>query len=42
LPVVLGAVGLHAWLQTRHTPQVPAPVSRGNAPILPAQARSKP
>jgi drug/metabolite transporter (DMT)-like permease len=42
LPVVLGAVALHAWLQTRDTPQVPASVSRGTAPILPSQARSKP
>jgi hypothetical protein len=39
---VLGAVALHAWLQTRDTPQVPASVSRGTAPILPSQARSKP
>jgi drug/metabolite transporter (DMT)-like permease len=42
LPVVLGAVALHAWLQTRDMPQVPASVSRSNAPILPSQARSKP
>jgi hypothetical protein len=40
--VVLGAVALHAWLQTRDTPQVPASVSRDTAPILPSQARSKP
>jgi hypothetical protein len=33
---------LHAWLQTRDTPKVPASVLRGTAPILPSQARSKP
>jgi drug/metabolite transporter (DMT)-like permease len=42
LPVVLGAVALHAWLQTRDTPQVPASVSCSTAPILPSQAPSKP
>jgi drug/metabolite transporter (DMT)-like permease len=42
LPVVLAAVALHAWLQTRDTPPVPAPVSRAAAPILASQARSKP
>src|SRR5450631_80396 len=42
LPVVLGAVALHAWLQTRDTQPVRASVSRGTAPILPFQARSKP
>jgi drug/metabolite transporter (DMT)-like permease len=42
LPVVLGAVALHAWLQTRDKPQVPVSVSRGTAPTLPSQARSKP
>jgi drug/metabolite transporter (DMT)-like permease len=41
LPVVLGAVALHAWLQTRDTPQVPASVSRGTAPILASQAVSR-
>jgi drug/metabolite transporter (DMT)-like permease len=27
LPVVLGAVALHAWIQTRDTPLIPTPVS---------------
>jgi hypothetical protein len=39
---VLGSVALHAWLQTRETPQVPAQLSLGTASILPSQARSKP
>jgi drug/metabolite transporter (DMT)-like permease len=34
LPIVLGAVALHAWLQTRDTQQVPAAVSRNAAPIV--------
>jgi drug/metabolite transporter (DMT)-like permease len=42
LPVVLGAVALHAWLQTRDAPQVPASLSRDSTPILPVEARSKP
>jgi drug/metabolite transporter (DMT)-like permease len=42
LPVVLGAVALHAWLQTRAAPRVPASVSRGAVPVLPSQARGKP
>jgi drug/metabolite transporter (DMT)-like permease len=39
LPVVLGAVALHAWLQTRDPPQVPAAASLNTASILPSQAR---
>ncbi|HEY2465866.1 MAG TPA: EamA family transporter [Steroidobacteraceae bacterium] len=42
LPVVLGAVALHAWLQTRDAPKIPAKVSLDTASILPSQARSKP
>jgi drug/metabolite transporter (DMT)-like permease len=39
LPVVLGAVALHAWLQTRDTPPMPAQVSLKTASILPSPAR---
>jgi drug/metabolite transporter (DMT)-like permease len=41
LPVVLGAVALHAWLQTREPP-APAPIALREAPsMIPSQARSK-
>jgi drug/metabolite transporter (DMT)-like permease len=38
LPVVLGAVGLHAWLQTRDTKPVPSLLPLGPAPGHPSQA----
>jgi drug/metabolite transporter (DMT)-like permease len=41
LPVVLAAVALHAWLQTRDTPQLPSKVLLDAAAVLPSQARSK-
>jgi drug/metabolite transporter (DMT)-like permease len=40
LPVVLGAVALHAWLQTRDTRHMPPKVSHSSALIPPSQARS--
>jgi drug/metabolite transporter (DMT)-like permease len=40
LPVVLGAVALHAWLQTRDTRHIPSLVSRDTALVPPSQARS--
>jgi drug/metabolite transporter (DMT)-like permease len=42
LPVVLGAVALHAWIQSRETPLVPAPVPLGTGPSRPSQVRGKP
>jgi drug/metabolite transporter (DMT)-like permease len=41
LPVVLAAVALHAWLQTRDAPRPPPKVLLDTAAILPSQARSK-
>jgi drug/metabolite transporter (DMT)-like permease len=38
LPVVLGAVALHAWLQTRETRPVPLSLPLSPAPSLPSQA----
>ena len=38
LPVVLGAVALHAWLQTRDTRPVPPSFPLSPAPSLPSQA----
>jgi drug/metabolite transporter (DMT)-like permease len=40
LPVVLGAVALHAWLQTRDTRDVTPLVSHSSALIPPSRARS--
>jgi drug/metabolite transporter (DMT)-like permease len=42
LPVVLVAVALHAWIQTRAAPLAPAGVPLDTAPCLPSQARGKP
>jgi drug/metabolite transporter (DMT)-like permease len=42
LPVVLVAVALHAWIQTRDPPLAPALVPLDPAPCLPSQARGKP
>ena len=42
LPVVLGAVALHAWIQTRDAPLAPPKVPLDPAPCLPSQVRSKP
>src|SRR5882757_3794297 len=42
LPVVLGAVALHAWVQSRETPLVPAPVPLGTGSSRPSQVRGKP
>src|ERR1700689_358368 len=42
LPVVLVAVALHAWIQTRDPPLTPALVPLDTAPCLPSQARGKP
>src|SRR5580692_11126152 len=42
LPVVLGAVALHAWIQTRAAPLAPPKVPLGPAPCLPSQVRGKP
>jgi drug/metabolite transporter (DMT)-like permease len=41
LPVVLGAVALHAWIQSRETPLAPAPVPLGPASNRPSQVRGK-
>jgi drug/metabolite transporter (DMT)-like permease len=41
LPVVLGAVALHAWIQTREAQPVPAGVALDTAPGLPSQARGR-
>ncbi len=41
LPVVLVAVALHAWIQTRDSPLTPAQVPLDTAPCLPSQVRSK-
>ncbi|HEY2780630.1 MAG TPA: drug/metabolite exporter YedA [Steroidobacteraceae bacterium] len=41
LPVVLGAVALHAWIQSRETPLAPVPVPLGPAPSRPSQVRGK-
>jgi drug/metabolite transporter (DMT)-like permease len=38
LPVVLGAIALHAWLQTRDTRPVPSTLPLGPAAGLPSQA----
>jgi drug/metabolite transporter (DMT)-like permease len=38
LPVVLGAIALHAWLQTRETRPVPSTLPLRPAPGLPSQA----
>jgi drug/metabolite transporter (DMT)-like permease len=42
LPVVLVAVALHAWIQTRDPPLAPALVPLDPAPCLSSQARGKP
>ena len=42
LPVVLGAVALHAWIQSRETPLIPAPVPLGTGASRPSQVRGKP
>jgi drug/metabolite transporter (DMT)-like permease len=42
LPVVLGAVALHAWIQTRAAPLAPPKVPLDPAPCLLSQARGKP
>src|ERR1700735_4041883 len=42
LPVVLVAVGWHAWIQTRDAPLAPPKVPLDPAPCLPSQVRSKP
>ncbi|HTD74782.1 MAG TPA: drug/metabolite exporter YedA [Steroidobacteraceae bacterium] len=42
LPVVLGAVALHAWIQSRETPLIPAPVPLGAGASRPSQVRGKP
>lgn len=42
LPVVLTAVALHAWIQTREAPLVPAKVPLDTGPRLRSHARSKP
>jgi len=42
LPVVLVAVALHAWIQTRDQPLKPALVPLDTGPCLPSQARGKP
>ncbi len=41
LPVVLVAVALHAWIQTRDAPLAPAQVPLDPAPCVPSQARGK-
>ena len=41
LPVVLGAVALHAWIQSRETPQAQAPLPLSTASVLSTQARNK-
>jgi drug/metabolite transporter (DMT)-like permease len=41
LPVVLGAVALHAWIQSRDMPLIPAPVPLGTGASRPSQARGK-
>jgi drug/metabolite transporter (DMT)-like permease len=41
LPVVLAAVALHAWLQTRDAPRPPPRVLLDTATVLPSEARSK-
>ena len=42
LPVVLVAVALHAWIQTRDAPLAPAQVPLDPALCLPSQSRGKP
>jgi drug/metabolite transporter (DMT)-like permease len=42
LPVVLVAIALHAWIQTRDPPLTPALVPLDTAPRLPPQVRSTP
>jgi drug/metabolite transporter (DMT)-like permease len=42
LPIVLVAVGWHAWVQTRDAPLTPPKVPLDPAPCLPSQVRSKP
>ena len=42
LPVVLVAVGWHAWIQTRDAPQPQAGVRLHTAPRIPSQASGKP
>jgi drug/metabolite transporter (DMT)-like permease len=41
LPVVLGAVALHAWIQSRDAPLVPAPVPLRPGAVRPSQVRGK-
>jgi drug/metabolite transporter (DMT)-like permease len=42
LPIVLFAVALHAWIQTRDAPLAPASVPLDPVPCLPSQVRGKP
>ena len=42
LPVVLVAVALHAWIQTRDSPPARAKVALDGAPCIASQANSKP
>jgi drug/metabolite transporter (DMT)-like permease len=42
LPVVLVAVALHAWIQTREAPLAPLKVPLGTAACIPSQAPGKP
>jgi hypothetical protein len=42
LPVVLVAVALHAWIQTRDAPLARPSVPLDTAPGLPSQVRGKP
>ncbi len=42
LPVVLTAVALHAWIQTRASPLAAAKIPLGTGPRLESQARSNP
>jgi drug/metabolite transporter (DMT)-like permease len=41
LPVVLGAVALHAWIQSRDAPLAPLPVPLGPVPSRRSQVRGK-